>query len=721
MIIKGTLSPSQMEVGRRNYNLFNLINGFSYICLGEMVIILFAIRMGSPDFCIAILGSFIFLSNFCMPIGKIVMARIGAARTISACWVMRNTSALLVATAPLLAWLIHPTAGIAVIMLGAFGFYACRSTGVVGTQPLMGDLTTAENRGKFTSMNYRLFNVSGVIMLACIIAMMHLSKETWVFETIIVTGAVFGFVSAWFIGRVDETESIRISAGKPIMDDVKTTLKSPMRLKQIMANCVVSSAITLTIPISMLALKRGYGISDSDALLFALVQFAGGILTSYISGLLAEETGPRPLAILFYCSTIALCLLWVIGPDTFKWQYTIWPFILAGAANMGTGIAMTQYFLATIPNKERVGASLTIYVISGVTAGLVGSLFGGGLLKWLGGFGLEPLDMFKLYFLVILAALLGGLLLISKLEPKADWDVGEVLGLAFAPKDILALFNLYSIKAVSDPRQEREDMERLLDIKSGLSERALLSYLDSPKFSMRGRALSAIGEIPFGPHAVKAILKELEDGEHTTAHIAAQIAGERKLPEAIQLLRKSLGSEDYYLQAKAMLSLTQLRDEASYPRIKEIFKSSSNPRTLTHGAASLTEIADEESFKLLLAKTLSPELPSKVLYELIYSMALLEGHGDGIYQFLKLYSKDRTSAILHLSELCHDPVTAKRLAIDLESGASGRDDMRSILASEFSNDKSPKGLAISSFLKDGASANAPQELLLCLLPLAKPS
>lgn len=720
MIVKGALSPSQMEAGRRNYNIFNLINGFSYICLGEMVIILFAIRMGSPDFCIAILGSFIFLSNFCMPLGKMFMARTGAAKTISVCWILRNVSALLVATAPLLA-LLHPAAGIGVIMLGAFGFYACRSTGVVGTQPLMGELTTPENRGKFTSGNYRLFNIAGIIMLSLIIALMNVSRDTWVFEAIIVTGAIFGFISAWFIGRVDETEALRISAAKPIMDDVKTTLKSPMRLKQIMANCVVSSAITLTLPISMLALKRGYGISDSDALLFALVQFAGGILTSYITSLLAEETGPRPLAILFYCSTLALCILWIIGPDTFQWGYSIWPFALAGAAYLGTGIAMTQYFLTTVPNKERVGASLTIYVISGVTAGVVGSVFGGGLLKWLDTFGLIPMDMFRLYFLIVLAALLFGLLLLCKLEPKADWDVGEVLSLAFAPKDIVALFNLYSIKQVSDPQQEREDMDRLLEIRSGLSERAMLSYLDSPRLTMRIRALTALGEIPFSQNTVKAILRELEEGEHTTANAAAQIAGERGIKEAIPILRKSLDSEDYYLQAKAMLSLAQLRDEPSYRHIKDIFKCSSNPRTLTNGAAALAELGDDESFKLLLDKTVSPGLPTKVLYELIYSMASLEGHGDGIYQFLKLYSKDRTSSILQLAELCADPDAAKRLAMELETGSSNKDAMRSILASEFEKDKTPKGRIIAAFLKDSAMANVPQELLLCLLPLAKPS
>ena len=716
MIVKGALSPSQMESGRRNYNLFNSINGMSYICLGEMVIILFAIRMDTPNFCIAALGSFFFLANFFMPLGKLLVARVGGAKTMAYCWMMRNASALTVATAPLMAWLFHPYAGVVVIMTGAFGFYACRSAGIAGSQPLLGEVTTPENRGRFTSANARTFNISAMIMLALIIMLMKLSRETWVFDAIIVTGAVLGFISAFIIGRVNETESLRESARKPILDDMRLTLKNPMRLRQLIANCTINSAIALTVPISMLALKRSYGISDGDALFYAMLHFAGGIGVSYLFGLLAEETGPRPLAILFYSLTIVLCLLWVIGPDTFKWHYSIWPFLLAGSASMGGGISMTHYFLITVPPKERVAASLTISAMSGVVAGLVGSVVGGGLLKWLGSMRMEPVDMFKLYFLIVMALLLVGLFLVSKLEPKADWEVGDVLGLAFAPRDVLTLFSLYGREDVADPRQEREDIDSLMEMKSGLSERALLSYLDSPQFVLRGRALTALREIPFGHHAEKAVLKELKDGEHTTAHLAAEIAGDRGLTAAIPTLREHLDSDDYYLAAKCMVSLVRMSDSASYPRIKAMFKASTNPRIIIHGATALALIADDESLRLLLEKALSPDIPRKIIYEIIYSVARIKGRGDDIYKFLKLYTKDKASALMQLAEQCANPMAVSRLVSDKRNLESG-DVLRFELLKAFKKAGGGRNLVIAEFLETESAPKAPIELLLGLLPL----
>ncbi len=725
MIIKGSLSLSQQEAGRRNFDRFNFTNGLSYICLGETIIILFAIKLGSPDYCIAILGSLFFMSNFCMPLGKLLMARMGAIKATSLCWLLRNVAILLVAAAPFIGWLFAPQAATFAIIAGAFAFYACRSIGVTGMQPVMGEITTVENRGKFTSRTHGFFYLANFIMLSLIMLLMSQSKEVWVYVATISTGALLGFASTWFLSRIDETEAIRASARKPVMEDVLLTLKNPMRLRQLAANCVISSAITLVVPISMLALKKGYGISDTEALFFALAQLGGAVATSYVIGLLSEETGPRPLAILFYCSLIALCILWVIGPDHFKWHYMIWPFVLAGSAVIGTSVAMTHYFLISIPNKERVAASLTIYVISGVVAGLAGSLVGGGMLKYLDTFGLPPIEMFKIYFLAMICLLLLGLLAVSRLKPLADWNVSEVLGLAFAPKDIMTLFTLYSIKQVANPKEEGEDMQRLLEIRSGLSEKALLSYLDSPKFSFRSKALSALGEIPFGERTAKALLDELEDGEHTTAHIAAQIAGERGIKEALPLLRKYLReSEDFYLKGKTMLSLAQLKDAESFAQIKSLFKETENPRLMMFGASALAEIGDDEAFSLLLEKTASPGVPEKVLYEMIYSMAQLAGQGDRVYKFLKLYSKDRPSALMYLAELCQDGEPSdRRVIFDFDGGTIPKHGMVKALAKEFAKSDAPKANLIAAFLKSPHAEDAPAELLLCLMPLkggAKP-
>ena len=45
MIYPGPLTRLQQERSQRNYNIFNVINGLSYMCLGETVLILFAVQL----------------------------------------------------------------------------------------------------------------------------------------------------------------------------------------------------------------------------------------------------------------------------------------------------------------------------------------------------------------------------------------------------------------------------------------------------------------------------------------------------------------------------------------------------------------------------------------------------------------------------------------------------------------------------------------------------
>ncbi|MDD3117455.1 MAG: hypothetical protein PHO45_08855, partial [Victivallaceae bacterium] len=60
MIIDSILSAKQKAESRHNLLIFYFINGLSYMCLGETVIILFAVRLNCPDYFIAILGSMMY-------------------------------------------------------------------------------------------------------------------------------------------------------------------------------------------------------------------------------------------------------------------------------------------------------------------------------------------------------------------------------------------------------------------------------------------------------------------------------------------------------------------------------------------------------------------------------------------------------------------------------------------------------------------------------------
>ena len=140
---------------------------------------------------------------------------------------------------------------------------------------------------------------------------------------------------------------------------------------------------------------------------------------------------------------------------------------------------------------------------------------------------------------------------------------------------------------------------------------------------------------------------------------------------------------------------------------------------------SLVEIGDDDSFKLLLAKSLQPELPEKALYELLYSAAELAGQGDEIYKFLKLYCKDRVKALQHLSELCAKlqasgpQRTFNTIVFDFERGAVSKEEMLKSLKGRASSSTDPKAPLIRGFLEALDPAKAPPELLLCLLPLTR--
>ena len=123
------------------------------MCLGETVIVLLAVRMKMPDFCVSIIGSLLFFGYLMMPLGKWMTSRVGAARTQANCWVCRNIAALVVASGVIFHRFDMDRAAMACLLAGAFFFYAFRAAGVVMSVPLVGDISDDATRG-------RLFAVS---------------------------------------------------------------------------------------------------------------------------------------------------------------------------------------------------------------------------------------------------------------------------------------------------------------------------------------------------------------------------------------------------------------------------------------------------------------------------------------------------------------------------------------------------------------------------------
>jgi Na+/melibiose symporter-like transporter len=132
------------------------------------------------------------------------------------------------------------------------------------------------------------------------------------FQIIISCGVVAGLISAYVVSKLKETNLPKESAQAPIWGSLKAAFKNSIGRKLIFANIAVMSGIVLVLPISITAVKIGYDVTDSTALICALIQFGGGILIASISAIVSTHSGPRPVILVAFSLLIISALLWIV-------------------------------------------------------------------------------------------------------------------------------------------------------------------------------------------------------------------------------------------------------------------------------------------------------------------------------------------------------------------------------------------------------------------------
>lgn len=418
MIISGSLTAEQRHRSQFNYNCFNTINGLSYMCLGETIIILLAVRIHCPDYIMAFLSGMLYLGYLLLPLGKVTTAKIGSARSLATFWILRNMAALLVAASAPVTLLVSHKLGMALLLLGAFLFYGFRAAGVVMAQPLMGEFTTDEDRAGFIARSNCFFYLANLVALLVISYLLYLSDNLLMLTGVIIVGSLFGFVSSHFINQIDEGEYIRQSAQKSFRSEIFRAFNNPTFIRQILAGFVINMSIILLVPMSMVALKRCFGISDSKALYFSLAQFGSAALMSFLSGKIAEKIGPRKTILICYLLMVGIGPLWAFAPAKFTWWFQLFPFFLAGGCSVSMNNSMVHYFLQTVPERDRVGSSMLLATINGAGAGLIGMSLGAFALKFFISSPQEDILMgYKKYFIFTSFFLVSGYWIIKRLHP----------------------------------------------------------------------------------------------------------------------------------------------------------------------------------------------------------------------------------------------------------------------------------------------------------------
>lgn len=401
MIFAEPLTAKQRRTSQINFNRYSLVNGASYACLGETVVILFAIKLEAPNFIIAAVGAMLYLGFLLLPLGVIRMGQVGAARSQADFWVCRNLAALLAASSAIvlpfsrhLAW--------SFLLLGCFLFYGFRAAGVVMALPLIGDITTEQDRARLLGGSSARFHVTGMLSLAAISLLLGRSDNIWILAGIIAAGAGLGIASSTFIRKIDETSALARSARTPLVPQLKAALRDSVLRRQTYAGFMLNLANIMLVPVSVMTLKRGYGVSDRQAVLFSIVQFSAAIIGSRLIAPLTAMAGPRKLAIYAYLLIFPVCLFWLaavpgIGTAAFRGLFSL-PFLLLGLFIVFYNNALYHYFLLSVPRERQVASSVFINVAAGVAASVAGMLIAGSLLKWSEARFGSGIAMFKAYF-----------------------------------------------------------------------------------------------------------------------------------------------------------------------------------------------------------------------------------------------------------------------------------------------------------------------------------
>ena len=384
MIVSHPLTLEERKLSQKNYIRFGLINGFSYMCLGETIIILLAVQTHMPDILITFVGAMLFIGFLLLPLGVRQTAKTGAAQSQATFWVYRNIAALLVAVSAVISRFQQESAW-ALLLLGALMFYGFRAAGVVLSQPLIGEITNDEDRSQLVGNATGGFYFSGVIALLLVSFLLKLSSSIWVLCGIVVVGATMGVTASRFLREIRETDVIRQTASQPLLPQWRKVKANPMIRQLLMAGFCKNLIVILMVPASILYLKKGYGFSDTQAVLFSAAQFCASFAASCLSGKIVAKHGPRVVLIAAILMGILVSLLWIAAPfsgSIFPCILSVLVFFLCGTLVAIADNANTCYFLMAVPKEQQIAGSVATNVIQGAGAGIAGMIVAGGMM-WL--------------------------------------------------------------------------------------------------------------------------------------------------------------------------------------------------------------------------------------------------------------------------------------------------------------------------------------------------
>ena len=615
------LSLGVRRRGQRRFLFFTAFNVVSFNFLSGSIITLYALRLGANSLLVGLLAAFIHVAELMPPFGKSLVRRFGAVRVMGISWILRYLMMIPLFLAPFVMESSGgPAVGLALCIASALGFNLARGVGITSNNPIIGAITSPQDRGGFLSRNQLVIQVVGIATGVAIALILQSGSGTAGLERysiIVGIGIVAGITASAVLFGLPEPLDARKSARTPLLESLGKSVRKGGFRRFVVVHSLSTVILNMVGPFLVVLLKRGYLQGDDTVVFFTVLGSLGAIATALLGGLMLDRFGAKPFAFMFAVLVALSLMLPLVAPREGAgisfWLYAGGMFFLYTMGAAGLSTSLNTYFFSLIDAAERLNLGIVYFLVTGIAGG-AGSLLGGWILGTLQGTpGLgdlyNGLPAFRLYFGCLAGGLVLLLPLILTLEKLGSRDVREVLATLLSLRDMRAILLLGRLARSSDHGDERRVIRALGEASSGLSREELLQRLASPMLSIRMDALTALTNVPLDAGIERALAFEVRNHRFTTAHVAAEIIGNRGVSRAVPALREALRSPDYMLQARAMIALAQLGDTRSIPAVRSIVLGTDNPRVLIHGAQALEIVGGAAEVPVLLTRLSRRQYP----------------------------------------------------------------------------------------------------------------
>lgn len=649
------LSPRELRLAQRRFTFFTALNVISFQLLSGNIITLFALRLGAGNFLIGALYSFVPLAQVMPLVGRAIVARIGAVKTLSRFWFLRYVLMTPILLAPLMAALDRASVGIALIIVSVIGFNLARGIGITGHNPVVAGITSERDRGSFLARNQIVVHSGSILTGVAMAALLGAVSTLVIYTVLIATGIAAGVAAAIVVGRLPEPPQVSAGGRMGLIEGLRSAIAGGGVRRFLGVLALKSFVISMAIPFLVVFLKRVYEQADSSVVYFTVIGSVGAISMALISGLAIDSTGPKPVSQVFGAILLVALVLVAVAP-TFTSPVLFWLF--AGAlfflANMGAnGLenGLSNYFFRLIRPDQVLNVGIVNFLVAGAAA-TIGSLAGGAILDALEGTTLAAGDAFRVYYaglIVILLLLLVVVTTLRRLGPA--YTARDVMAMFLSPRDLHAMSLLRRLRTSDTRRPEKDEqfIRALGQTRSSLSTSQLLSELKSPRFSVRFEALNALAAGTPSTEVTAALIEQVQTQEFTTAYRAAEVLGRSGVMEAIPALREALDSDDYLLCGKSMVALSQLDDSESASKIERLVAATHNPRLIILGATALENLGSPSSVGILIAK-LTESLSGFVRDEVNMAIAGILGFQDAYYSLYLTFIDDKKRGVAALKD-----------------------------------------------------------------------